>query len=877
MTLTILKRISVPGLVVILFMLLGPLAQGQFQQELRVTLKSNTTSATSLLTYLEDNYAIDFRYKPEWLEGLRLSADITDQPLSQALETLFRDRGFTFIFREPSYVIFIQDAPAQVVVDAEKLEENQIISLGEVDRTITEATLTGQVLGGEDNEILQGVVVYAVEQEKSAVTDPNGRYRITLPVGYHTVRFQSVEFDNLELSLNLNSSSQLNINLYKDVRLLEGVEVTAEAPDENVSETITGVERIDVGEIQKQPALLGQADVIKTITSLAGVNVTGESAAGFNVRGSGVGANLILLDKGLIFNPSHLFGVFSSFNADVIGSVELNKGTIPSKYGGRIASVLDVRLKNGNKNYITGGGSIGAITSSLDVEVPVIKGKSSIVSSVRAAYPNYLLNTIQNRDFNESESFFGDFSFRYDHTINEKNLIFATLYGSNNGFDIRDEIGYDYNNLLGVVEWNRAYSDNFSSSLNYSFSQYSYTFDERFNDDISYSLFSVLENQKVDLEFNYLGLENHSFDFGVNGVWHNLKPGNFNDDETAGLFGFNDLINEQGLEAAVHVSDLVTLSPKFSVYAGLRYSFFSRSDNGLDQTYHGIEPRLSFNYRLDNNDAIKGGYNRMRQYIHLISNTSAISPIDIWRLSNDVLRPTVSDQFTLGYFRNFNDNAIEASIEAYYKNVQDLVDYRNGATLFGNPNLDEELIQGKGEAYGVELNVEKTKGKATGRVSYTYSRTFLQIAGENPLEAINDGEKYPTNFDQPHNLTITGNFQTSRRFRISANFVYNTGRPITLPESFYTVNGVVVSNFSVRNGGRIPDYHRLDLSLHLATTLKRKKNVEANWTLTLYNVYSRRNAYSVFFRTTESNRNINSFRLSIIGQIVPALSYTFKF
>lgn len=863
----------------ILFFLvaLAPFAQAQFQDSVRVSVQNQRMSAIDLLSYLTANYNVNFRYKHEWLDGIQLNLDIKDQPISQAMEATFNELGFFFIYREPYYVVFVKNGTSSLTINTETLKETDLISLGEVNREITEAVLSGQILGGEDNLKLRGVTVTGVESGISTVSDEAGRYKIKLPVGFQTLLFKSIEFDDLELSLSLNSSSELNINLYQNVTQLGGVVVTAEAPDENITQTVTGVERIDIEEIKKQPALFGQPDVIKSLTTLPGVSVTGESSAGFNVRGSGTGANLILLDNGIIFNPSHLFGVFSSFTADVISSVDLYKGTIPSRYGGRLASVLDVKLKSGNKQRVTGGGGAGLISSNFNIEVPVIKNKSSFVSSVRAAYPNYLINSIANRDLKDSKSFFGDFSFKYDHIIDKQNIIFATVYGSNNKFTIRDEVGYDYNNLLGVVNWNHIYNDKLSSSLNYSLSQYSYTLDEKLGEDLSYSLFSVIENQKLDLDFTYEGIENHLIDFGFNSIFHNLKPGNFDPDETALLLDLSDLNKENALESGLHIGDEITISNQLSAYVGLRFSHFSSWFEENEQTYTGLEPRFSFNYQLGNSSAIKAGFNRVRQYIHLISNTSAVTPLDIWKLSNEALKPTISNQFTLGYFRNLDDNNFEVSVEGYYKDITDLVDYKNGANLFGNPSIDDELIQGTGEAYGLEVNLEKTKGKATGRLSYTYSRTFITVDEENSQESINGGNPYPTNFDQPHNLTFQSSIQTSRRFRVSANFIYTTGRPITFPRSVYGIEGVTIANYSIRNGQRIPDYHRLDLSFHLATTLKKNKNVEANWTLTLYNVYSRRNAYSVFFRTSETGNQINAFKLSVIGQIVPALSYTFKF
>lgn len=875
----IFSRLKIRLILALLFVLsFTPAALAQFQDSVRVNVQRNDMSALEFVSYLETNYGVRFRYRPAWFDGIRVKVDVEDELLANALESVFKELGFTFIYREPYYIVFVKNGATSITVDAETLDETSRISLGVVNSEETEAVLSGQILGGEENLKLRGVVVTGVESNVSVSSDENGRYSITLPVGPQTVRFKSVEFDDLELSLSLNSSSELNVNLYENVTQLNGVVVTAEAPDKNVTETVTGVEKIDIEEIKKLPALMGQTDVIKSLTTLPGVSTTGESSAGFNVRGSGTGANLILLDNGVVFNPSHLFGVFSSFTTDAIGNVELYKGTIPAKHGGRVASVLDVELKTGDKEKVTGAGGVGFLASNIAVELPVIKQKSSLLASARAAYPNYLLRAFDNRDIAESESFFGDFSLKYDHRLNKNNILTASVYGSNNAFNIRDEVGYDYNNLLGTLHWNHVFSPNLNSKTSYSFSQYSYTLDEKISDEISYESFSVVENQKLDMDFTYSGFENHLVDFGFNSIFHNLKPGDFSPDEEARLLNLQDLRKEYGVESGVHIGDELTINSKLSAYLGLRFSHFVGWDDVIESTsYSGLEPRFSLNYQLAETASIKAGYNRMRQFIHLISNTAAVTPIDIWKLSNEVLSPTISDQFTLGYFRNFADNGIEASIEGYYKDIKDLIDYKNGASLFGNPSINDELVQGTGEAYGVEFNLEKTRGKTTGRLGYTYSRTLITVADESGRESINQGNAYPTSFDQPHNLTVQANVETSRRFRISGNFTYATGRPITFPQSYYSIEGVTIANYSIRNGQRIPDYHRLDLSFHLATTLRRKKNLEANWTLTLFNVYGRKNAYSVFFRTAENGKQVDTYRLTVLGQIIPALSYTFKF
>lgn len=844
----------------------------------RVDISKKSIKATQVFNEIEKEYGIEFRYKQLWIEGLVLDVNISNESLIEGLQRAFSPYGLSFIFKEPNYLILIKGSSNSFELDFEDIDEKpELLSLGNFDYQLSEATISGKIISGEDERQLVGVSIRAIESNISTVTNSQGEYTLKLPVGYHTIKINSIQSSPLELSIILNSPSKLNLKLFQNLVQLDEVSVSAKYIDENVSETVTGVERISLEEIEKLPAFLGEKDVIKSITSLPGVDFTGEASAGFNVRGSSVGNNLILLDGGTIFNSAHLFGVFSAINSDVIGSVNLYKGSIPAKYGGRLASVLDIKLKNGDKNKTSGGGGVGVMFSRFNIETPIIKEKSAVVASVRAAYPNYLLQAVNNEDLQKSSSFFGDFSFKYDHLLNGHNRIAFTSYGSNDQFSIRDETNYSYNNLSNSIYWNHYYSENLFSDISYNYSQYNYTLEEISEGTRAFDLSSKIGNHKLNLDYSYDGFANHSLSFGLNNTLVNIEPGNYNTDSTISILETQNIDKEQALESAIYLSDEFVLSKKISSYLGLRYSFFGIKEEESNVYYGGLEPRASLNFKFNARSSLKLGYNRMRQYIHLISNTASVTPVDIWKLSDFSIMPTVSDQFTIGFFKNFFSNNLETSAEIYYKDIKNLVDYKNGADLFGNNQIEEELLQGKGVAYGLELYLKKTRGRATGWVSYTYSRSLIKVAGNTREETISNGEFFPTNFDQPHNVNFLGNLQVTRRFDISVNFLYKTGRPITFPVAVYEFYGDKVAHYSERNSNRIPDYHRLDLSFHLATSLKKRKNLEASWAFTLYNVYSRRNAYSVFFQTSDNFERIDPYKLSIIGQIVPALSYNFKF
>lgn len=845
--------------------------------DIKISIKADDISIDELFNQLEDKYDIEFRYKYEWIKDIRLDINVEDKSLTDFFDQHFKKFGLSLMFKEPNYFILLKDSPKQFELNSESYDDKpEVITLGNIDSEAKEATLYGTVKSAETGEPLPGITILSVDEKEGTVSSSNGKYNLTLPVGFHTLRYQSLETGTFEISLILNSSSNLDVKLYRDYVQLNEVVVTAKAMDENVSQTVTGVERMTLAEIEKMPAFLGESDVIKSITSLPGVSLTGEASAGFNVRGSGVGANLVLLDNGTLYNSSHLFGVFSAFSADNIGSIDLYKGAVPARFGGRISSVLNMEMRSGSKEQLKGNGGIGVISSRFNIETPIIKDKSSILTGFRAAYPNYLINAIDNYDLKRSSTFFGDWSLKYDHSINENNKILLTAYTSRDEFTVSNDVSYEYNNLVGSIQWNQNINENLSSKLNYNYSQYNYTLNEETDEEQSFGLYSVIENNKLNYEFEFTGFDKHLIEFGFNNVLYNLQPGNFSQDSSS-LLIVSDLTDESAIESAIYLSDEVQFNDNISAYAGLRYSYFSGGRDSLATNYGGLEPRLSINYKINSKSSIKAGYSKMRQYIHLISNTASVTPVDIWKLSNQEILPTVADQFTIGYFRNFDFNNYETSAEVYYRDIDNLIDYKNGASLFANDEIENELVQGKGLAYGAEFYLKKNRGRLTGWLSYTYSRSLIIVDGETNAERINNGNPFPTNFDQPHNFTFLGNFELSKRFDISANFQYNTGRPITYPESTFDFNGVRVANYSNRNQYRIPDYHRLDLSFHMASSLKREKKIEADWTLTLYNIYSRRNAYSVFFRSSESLRVLNSYRLAIIGQIVPALTYNFKF
>ncbi|WP_421877415.1 carboxypeptidase-like regulatory domain-containing protein [Marinoscillum sp.] len=838
-------------------------------------LSFSNESLEQVINRLGKAYNLQFRYKQEWIQDIRVSGSVSKNQLNETLTSLLKPYGISFIVRDTDLIILLKDGSTTFSYQEETPSANSnIIAIGDVKVGLTEAVLSGTISSGETGESLPGVAVFT--DEYSTVSDQSGNYSIKLPVGVQTITYKYLGYSELSFVIMLNSNGEFNLNMYEDITQLDEIIISPEDRDENVTSVIAGSEQMTIEEIKKLPAMFGEVDVVRSLLSMPGVNTVGEGAAGFNVRGSSASQNLILLEKGTLYNSSHLFGFFSAISADAIDKVQLYRGSIPAEYGGRIASALDIDLKSASKHEIKGNGGVGLVASRFNLELPIKKKVSSLNTSIRAAYPNTIIRRVDNPDFKQSSAFFGDLSMKYDHTLSENHRLIASGYTSYDDFTLASEAEYGYRNTIGTIQWIGSTKNNLQNDLIINYSGYHYDLLDRSNENQLYQLSAGINDFKVQSEFDYLGFSGHQLSFGGSLIHHSLSPGDYQPVDNS-IIEPVTLADESGNEIGVFVSDQYQFSPSLSVYAGMRYSLFQGGLDTYAAFYHGLEPRFSVNYRLNPYRSIKLGYNRMRQYIHQISNTTAITPIDSWKLSNELIKPTIADQVSLGYFQNSSKNDYEFSSEVYYKLTQNLIEYKNGADLFRNPDLEGEVVQGTGNAYGLEISLKKNTGDLTGWINYTFSRSFNRVTSSDPQEAINEGNNYPTNFDQPHNLNVFNNIVLSRRFSLSANYIYNTGRPVTVPETSYRLYDLSVAHYSQRNTYRIPDYHRLDLTLYMGTNLKKDKEVEANWSVTVYNIYARKNVYSVFYRRNNADRGTDAFKFIVIGRPLVAISYNFKF
>ncbi len=749
--------------------------------------------------------------------------------------------------------------------------------------TAQNATLSGYLKDAETGEELLYASVLVEGETIGTTTNLYGFYSLTLPVGEYKIAYSYLGYATQSIQINLQSDVSQSVELKPDTDLLEEVVVTAKAKNENIKSTEMSVTTLDVKSISKIPVLFGEQDIMKTMQLMPGISGASEGSSGFFVRGGNADQNLILLDEATVYNASHLLGFFSVFNSDALKDVKLYKGGIPAEYGGRASSVMDVRMKNGNSKEWGVSGGLGLISSRLTVEGPIKKDKGSILISGRRTYMDLLAKTFTN-DFDDLSLYFYDVNMKANYSISEKDRIFFSAYLGKDVFGLED-FGFDWGNTTATLRWNHTFNSKLFSNTSLIYSDYNYGFNidnAGIDNDLSAGIFDY--NLKQD--FTYFLNPKNKVKFGVQGIYHDFQPIVFTfDDELK-----DQAQTQQALETGIYISNEQKVSERLTLNYGLRASTFSnigafteQQFNELDEVvnqttyeqgefynnYWTLEPRFSASYVLNPMTSIKASYNRNAQYLHLLSNSNAGSPTDIWIPSSTLVKPTIADQVALGYFQNFNENKYKFSAEAYYKNFQNLVDYENGAEIFANTNIESELVFGKGRAYGIEFLLEKQEGKLTGWLSYTLSKSERQI------DEINFGNWYAARQDRTHDISLVANYELSKNLSISATWVYNTGDAVTFPAGKYYIDDSLISLYTERNADRMPNYHRLDLGVNW--TLRDNDKYFSALNFSLYNLYNRKNAYSISFAESETSPGTTeATRLSLFG-IVPSVSWNFKF
>jgi hypothetical protein len=762
------------------------------------------------------------------------------------------------------------------------------------------AILVGYIRDRKNGEAISGASIMLDSQNTKTISDPFGYFSITLPKGRRTIMVQSVGMKDTRRQLLVLSDGKLNIEMEDYIASLKAVMVTSERRS-NIRGTQMGLDKVSSKTIKQVPTVLGEADILRVVLTLPGVTSVGEASTGINVRGGAADQNLILFNDATIYNPSHLFGFFSAFNTDAVKEVSLYKSAIPEKFGGRLSSVLDVSTRDGNSKKISGNGGLGLLTSRLTLEGPLDKSKTTFILGGRTTYSDWLLQQIPNSAYANSSASFFDLNLNITHTINTKNSLYLTAYYSQDNFRLNSDTLYNYGNRNIIGKWKHIFSNKLIGVLSAGNDQYQYSMrSDRFPLN-AFKLSFNIQQTHARAEFNYSPNNKHAVTMGIQTIHYAIQPGNNEPTGTQSLVTPNKVPTEKALESAIYAGDKITLNSKFSLNAGIRFSLFNYLGahdvyhylDGLPKqtttiidtahygqgnnikTYAGPEFRLALRYSLSNDASLKLSFNTLRQYIHTLSNTTAISPTDIWKLSDPNIQPQQGSQVSLGYYQNIQNNSIEMTFEVYYKKMQHYLDYKSGAVLILNKHIETDVINTRGEAYGAELMIKKTSGKLNGWISYTYARTMLQM--DDPLagEVINKGNYYPANFDKPNNVNIVANYKFSHRFSISMNGVYSTGRPITLPIALFYQAGAQRVYYSDRNQYRIPDYLRADLSINIEGNHKIKKLAHSSWSLGVYNMLARQNPYSVYF--SQENGIIKGYQLSIFGTAIPFITYNFKF
>ena len=900
----------------------------QAQDNERISDSFVNVSLEEFFSRLEKKVPYKFYYNAKELKTLYLSLEVKDLTLTQTLQEAFKATDLHFAIDKQAKSIYITrkflietELPAGYFKKNDSLQkssltdsiagfdvESRSVSKGvagklyeigkKTNQAIRSAILTGYVRNARTGEPLVNASVFT-DNQHGAVTDQYGHYSLTLPGGNHTLNIQHIGMKDTKMQLVVYADGKLDIDVNEQVQTLKEVIVSSNKIS-NIKNVQMGMERLAIANIKNIPSVFGEADVLRVITSLPGVKTVGEASTGFNVRGGSADQNLILFNDATIFNPSHFFGLFSAFNPEVIKDIELYKSSIPANYGGRLSSVLDITSREGNKKKLSGSAGIGVVTSRVHLEGPIVKDKTSFIFGARTTYANWLLNLLPTA-YEDSKASFQDIDFSISHQIDSNNFLYLSGYYSRDKFSLEGDTSYGYSNRNLNIKWRHNFTNKFRGILMVGYDQYLYDVSSTENKVNAFKLGFDIGQLNMKANFDYYINTQHALNFGVSAIRYKLNPGYVDPYSNESAVRPDDVETEQALESGLYFTHRFSPNPKLSFSTGIRYSMFNylgpqevgqyvpgepvtdanrtgtvNYDKGESiKNYHGPEIRFSARYAFTPTFSIKAGLNTMRQYVHLLSNTTIIAPTDIWKLSDPNIKPQLGEQVSLGFYKNLKSNTIETSLEVYYKRIKDFLDYKPGASLFLNHNIETEVINTKGKAYGVELLIKKPVGKLNGWISYTYSRILLRAYDSTQGVTVNKGNFYPANYDKPHDVTLTGNFRVNHRFSVSLNTTYSTGRPITLPIASYYYAGSQRVLYSDRNAYRIPDYFRMDISMNIEGNHKLTHITHNSWTIGAYNLLGRKNPYSVYF--ISEGGLVKGYKVSIFGSIIPFINFNIRF
>jgi len=739
------------------------------------------------------------------------------------------------------------------------------------DRAVVRGTVR-DVLSGEP---IAGVAVFDDRTGSYTMTDDGGGFRISLPLGEGVLGFSGYSLEDLKLNVIVYSDGGLDVVMKERITALKEAVVSAESMV-NHRDARMGIEKVRINTITKIPSAFGEADVMKAVLTLPGVKSVGEASTGFNVRGGSSDQNLVLFNDGTIYNPSHFFGIFSAFNTDVINDIELYKSSIPAEFGGRISSVLDVRGREGNAKKVQGSLGLGLLTSRFHLEGPIQEDRTTFIVGGRTTYSNWLFGFLpENSAYAGGRASFSDLNASVTHRVDDRNTIQAYGYWSRDGFSFDRDTTFHYSNLDVSLKWRHTVSGRTGLTAVAGYDRYTNTVDDDFNAVSAYSLTTDINQAFVKAGFKSVLNDHHSLAYGASAVLYDLNPGTMSPLTDTSLVAYKVLDRQRALEPALYAGDTWKPGERLSVDMGVRISGFEALTPAR-KFYWTPELRVSGKYSFRENLSVKAGFNSMSQYIHLITNSSSVSPMDAWQLAGAELKPQRGWQAAAGFYWTVRDNTIDLSIESYYKSVLNCLDYKSGATLIMNEHLADDVVETYGKAYGVEFMVKKALGKLNGWMAYTYSRSLLREMQDRGVETINRGEWYPAPHDKPHDFKLVGNYKFTHRYSLSVNVDYSTGRPVTVPVAVYEYGGGKRLQYSLRNGYRIPDYFRMDLALNIDPGHYLRKLTHMSWTIGVYNVTGRKNPYSVYY-TTQGGTSVRGYMISVFATPIPYLNLNLKF
>lgn len=903
----------------IVLLFLSLVCQSKAQEKIRIPAGNQGLSFKEFVLVTQNLLKIKFYYKNEWVEGLRLGDYPGDLTLPELLDTLFSGISIYYYIDKSGNVVLTKDfavkfpdktvsgkpdyisASGSPVSEERQQVGNIAVKIGNPAEKNKpgNVSISGYIKNIDSKEPLSGATVLINKSGTGTISNQFGFYTLSLTRGMHTLRFSFLGMREKTIDIDLYGTGELNVEMNSILIPIKEAVVYAQ---KNIllQRFEVGVEKVNMTSFRLSPNSLGESDILKNIILMPGVQSVGEGSAGFNVRGGSADQNLILLYGAPVYNSSHFFGFFSAINSDIIKDVTLYKGGIPGRYGGRISSILDIGTKDGNRKEFAGSAGISPITTHILIEGPLIRDTLTYILTARTTYSNWIFRLLNRPAFQNSIASFHDINGKITYDLNDNNKINISAYNSHDLFRLHSDTAYSYSNSIFALNWRHFFTNRLFSSLLINNSSHKFEVSSQSVAAEAFALSHKINSTGIKADFNWF-LSRNELNFGLDLTRYSVSPGSYLPKSDSSNVIPHTLEKERAFEGALYIDDKLTLTNFLSISIGLRFStFYSLGprtimsyDPGFSKSlatvidtlhygkgkiigkYSGPEFRASLNFRISDRNSFKINYNRTRQYLHLLSNSASISPTDMWKLSDYHLSPQIGDQVAAGFYEILFNNSIEASAELYYKWMRNMVDFKGGTNFLMEENIEKDIVNVKGKAYGLELVLKKAEGKIRYSIAYTYSRTFIRSPGTFTEEIINSGKWFPSNFDKPNDLVITFNYLFSRRFSFSSSYTLSTGRPITYPVATYQMFNDVLIHYSDRNRYRIPDYSRLDLSLNVRGNLRSHKLAQPNLTFSVYNLLGKQNVYSIYFR--KEGEIYKGYKLSVFARAIPSVTFNFDF